>query len=218
MKDFGDPARAAILEGTAMSVGAVEVLTTPEPFRVWGGHGELTFESMTFTGIGDRGLVSASAGAMGGAEQNVTLKISGVEPAALDLLDAPSARRAPTAVWRLIFDGSGTQCLSQPVFTRGRLDQLPVEETPGGTATISAVIEGAARGLGRSGGRMRSDADQRLIDPDDDGLKAVSFMAQTAIYWGGKLPQQAAQLGGGFTGGIFGDPRFQAWQNINPFV
>jgi len=92
-----------------------------------------------------------------------------------------------------VFDASGQVLLAAPVYARGRLDQAPKEETAGGTATVRAMVETAARGLGRGGGRMRSQADQALIDPSDDGLKSVSFAGQTTIYFGGKVPQTAAQ-------------------------
>lgn len=191
MKIFSDEAQAAIERGDAITAGAVEILCDP-PIRVWGGYGTIEIDGVTFDGIGDRGLASASGSALGGAEQNVTLSLSGVESAVLATFNAALLRRALTVVRRLIFDSSGTRLLHSEVFTRGRLDQIPVEETPGGTSTISASVETAARGLGRRGGRMRTDADQRLIKPSDGGFKAIAYAGQKNLYWGGKRPATAA--------------------------
>ena len=152
--------------------------------------------------MGDNGLVSATGGAVGSAEQNLTLELSGVEPDNLALFDMTSLRRAPTVCRRLLFDSSGLTWLAAPIFARGRLDQAPTEQTPGGSATIRAMIEGAARGLGRGLGRMRTDADQRLINASDDGLKAISYAGTLAIYLGGKPPQTQDVAFSGGNGGF----------------
>jgi hypothetical protein len=191
MKIFSDEAQAAIERGDAISAGAVEILCDPA-IRVWGGYGTQAVDGISFDGIGDSGLASASGSALGGAEQNVTLSLSGVEPDAMATFNSALLRRAITVVRRLIFDSSGTQMLHAEVFTRGRLDQIPVEETPGGTSTIKATIETAARGLGRRGGRMRTDADQRLVKATDGGFKAIAYAGQKNLYWGGKKPATAS--------------------------
>lgn len=207
MRDFGTAALAAIEAGQALSVAAVSILTEPDAFNVWGGYGPLTIGDTVFAGIGDRGLVESSTTTVGGSEQNITLELSGLDADTIALVDHVGLRRAPVIVYRLIFDASGTQLLAAPVFARGRVDQAPTEETAGGTATIRCFVETSARGLGRGGGRIRSDADQRLIDPTDDGLKNASFAGQTTIYWGGKIPADARAAfgavpsGAGYGGG-----------------
>lgn len=197
MRSFTDEALDAIVAGTALAVGAVEILSDP-PIRVWGGPWPTTIDGRDYLGVGDRGLVQTGSAAIGAAAQNLTLELSGVDPAALDVLDADEVKAAPVVLRRLIFNGSGTRCLDVHVFRRGRLDQLVTEETVGGQAIIRAMIEGAARGLGRRGGRMRTDADQRLINATDGGMRHVSYAGQKNLYWGGKVPASAkSALGGG---------------------
>lgn len=191
MKDFGAPARAAIAAGQVITAGAVAIYCAPTPLFIWGGYGELTIGSDVYVGVGDRGLVSVVGSAVGAAEQNITLTLSGVDPQQLALFDMTALRRSPVVCYRLIFDAAGQTLLDAQVFVSGRLDTAPKQETPGGTATIQALVETAARGLGRGGGRVRSSADQALIDADDDGLKSVSYAGQIQIYWGGKVPQSA---------------------------
>ncbi|MDO7841073.1 hypothetical protein [Sphingomonas immobilis] len=201
MKIFSDEAIEAIERGDVIVSGAVEILSDP-PVRVWGGYNQIVIDGQTFDGIGDRGLAAVSGGALGGAEQNVTLELSRIEPDVIALFDAGPLRRVITVIRRLLFDGSGTQLLHAEIFTRGTLDQLPVEETPGGTSTIKASVETAARGLGRRGGRMRTDADQRLIKATDGGFKAIAYAGQKNLYWGGKKPATAANaLTSGSAGG-----------------
>ena len=191
MRDFGDAARDAIAAGEALSVGAVRIDISPDPICFWGGYGELVIEGQTFLGIGDKGLISATSAAMGGAEENLTLELSGVDPDVLAQWNLSALRRAPVICYRLVFDAHGTTLLAAPVFRRGRIEEAPKSETSGGTATIKALVESAARGLGATGARVRSQADQTLIDPEDDGLKGVSYAGETLVYFGGKIPSTA---------------------------
>lgn len=209
MKTLPPSALAALEDGTAIVTGAVEIACTP-PLRIWGGWHEITFDGRTFEPVGDRGLVQVAGGALGDAAQNITLSLSGIEPATVALLDASGLSGAPAALWRLIFDQTGNTLLGWNVWGRGRLDTLATEEEIGGTAVITAQLETAAKGLGRSGARMRSDADQRLIDPSDGFFKNVSYAGEKTLYWGGRRPTRAGSglpgVGGGFGGGI--DPSY----------
>jgi hypothetical protein len=209
VKTLPPTALAALENGTAIVTGAVEIGCTP-PLRIWGGWHEITFDGRTFEPVGDRGLVQVAGGALGDAAQNITLSLSGIEPATVALLDASGLSGAPAALWRLIFDQTGNTLLGWNVWARGRLDTLATEEEIGGTAVITSQLETAAKGLGRSGARMRSDADQRLINPSDGFFKNVSYAGEKTLYWGGRRPARAGSalpgVGGGFGGGI--DPSY----------
>ena len=193
MKAFSPEAKAALKSGDVIVSGAVRIGTTPEPILVWGGHGPVVLDGETYGGVGDRGLVSASSGTLGGQEQGAQLTLSGVDPDVIGGQDVAALRGKPVILWRLIFDGSGATLLHAAVFLRGRVDRASVEETPGGTSTLYLGIEGAARGLGRRSERMRSDADQRLIDPTDTSFRRVAYAAEKTIYFGGKPPIRAGQ-------------------------
>lgn len=206
MKTFTTAAMAAIRAGTAIVSGAVEILSDPV-IRVWGGYGPLPIDGDEYQPIGDRGLAQVSGQSIGGSADGIALILSGVDAEALELLDAEEVRRAPVKLERLIFDGSGEHLLDHHVYSRGRLDPLTVRDTIGDTATIATSIESAARGLGRKGGRMRTDADQRLIKADDGFFKNTSYAGQKTLYWGGQRPAtvgsalpNAVPVGGAFDG------------------
>ena len=127
----------------------------------------------------------------GAPAQNTSLVLSGLEPDLLELLDAPTLRSAPVVLWIVIADASGRTMLHSFVDERGRVDRVPVKETSGGTATITLEAEKAARGLGRKTGRLRSDADQRLIKPTDGSFRAIAYAAEKVLYWGGEKPARA---------------------------
>lgn len=202
MKSFSTEALAALVSGDNMVSGAVQIGAEPNALRFWGGFGVLAFDGMAFMGVGDRGLVSASAGALGGQEAGAELRLSGVDPDIVAGLDLRSLRGKPTILWRLIFNGAGSTLLHAGVFLRGRVDRAPVEETPGGTSTIVIGVEGAARGLGRRSERMRTDADQRLISATDTAFKRIAYAGEKTIYWGGKPPARSGSAFGGRGGGV----------------
>lgn len=192
MKAIDLRALAALQDGTAIVTGAVEIDSEP-PVLVWGGYGPLDINGKVFDPIGDRGLAQVAGGALGGAAQGITLTLSGLEAAVLDLLDADEVAQAPAALWRLIFAGDGLTLLDARVWARGRLDQLVRDEQIGGPAALSAQLETAARGLGRSGSRMRSDADQRLVKADDGFFRNATYAGEKTLYWGGRRPTTAGQ-------------------------
>lgn len=179
--------------------------TTADPIRLWAGYGAADLPSdegtSTFLGVGDRGLVQQVTAAVGGSAQNLTLTLSGIEPAALEVLDANEVKGAATVVRLLIFDSAGKTLLGAYVFTRGRVDEIRTSEVVGGAASIELAIEGAARALGRRGGRLRSDADQRLVSPTDGFYRVVSSVPKKTLYWGGKKPSVAGS-GGGLLSGL----------------
>lgn len=200
MKTFSAEAVAAIASGDVLTSGAVWFGgATASGF--WGGFGNIVLDGRPYVGVGDRGLVQVSGGTLGGSEQGGTLSLSGVEPVVAQALDLESLRGVPVIIYRLIFNGAGSVLLHAAVYQRGKVDRAPVEETPGGTATINISVEGAARGLGRRSERQRTDADQQLILSGDTGLSRVAYAGDKDIYWGGKPPERTGAV---FNVGVVG--------------
>jgi hypothetical protein len=199
MKTLTVEAMAAIEAGEAVVTGAAQI--SPKdgstPIRVWGGYGPITFGGNTYKGLGDRGIAQQTSNAIGGVAQGYTLSLSGVEPEALALLDADEVKGSSVVLYRLIFASDCKTLLDAHIFDRGRGDALTSDETVGGPAAINFAVESAARGLGRSGGRLRSDPDQRLINPDDGYFKSVDYAAEKMLYWGGKKPERTGAATGG---------------------
>lgn len=200
MRTVGASALAAIAAGNFTAGWAVRISTTSGSFRVWGGDGTITLNGETYTGVGDRGGVTTTGGAVGGASPGLKLSLSGVEPDVLPLVTAGAVRDAAVEIWRLIFDGAGETLLDAQVWQRGRAQAPVKEEEPGGVAIISVEVETAARGLARRGGRMRTDPDQRLILNTDGAFKFVAIAAEVELAWGGKPPARAASALPGLTG------------------
>lgn len=193
MKILSPDALAALERGDAVVSAAVRIALDP-PALFWGGFGPLVIAGETYVGVGDRGMVSSTRGSIGTAEYKTELKLSGVDPDVAAALDLRALRGKGVVIRRLIFDSSGSILLGQNVWQRGRIDLATLDEMVGGASTLVISVEGAARGLGRRSERMRSDADQRLIDPTDGGMRRTAFAGEKTIYWGGKVPARAGRL------------------------
>lgn len=193
MKALAPAALTAIEAGEAIVSGAVDIvpMVGGTTIRVWGGYGVLTIGGHDYQPLGDRAMAQKTDGAIGGTAQGYALSLSGVESAALALLDASEVKGASVTIYRLIFGVDGKTLLDARVFDRGRGDALSVEETVGGEATINLAVESAARALGRSLARLRADFDQRLIGASDGYYKFTAYAAEKALYWGGKKPSLA---------------------------
>lgn len=207
----------AIANGEVMLHGAVRIAvptSVAAAGRVcwWGGFGTLNlnagFGSEAYQGIDRAGLVSVTGGQLGGAAQATVLELSGVDSDVLSGVDFRGLVRAPVVIWRLEFDGAGANLLDARVHKRGRIATAQRLEVVGGEAVIRVEVEGAASGLGRQTGRIRSDADQRLIRSSDPGMREVGFAATKTLNFGGKPPARAgaaiANTGGSGSGG-YGD-------------
>lgn len=209
MKTFSAEAKAALASGDVLASGAVRIGVAPNVLRFWGGYGTLVIDGEAYVGVGDRGLVAASAGTVGGAETGAELRLSGVDPDVAAGLDLRGLRNQPVVLRRLIFNGAGSVLLHAAVFLRGRVDRAVSEDTPaeGGegeslsiASSIVIGVEGAARGLGRRSERMRTDADQRLISATDTAFRRIAYAGEKTINWGGKPPVRSGSVFGGLTG------------------
>jgi len=173
--------------------------------RFWSGHGNIEIGGNVFLGLGDRSFVQQSAGAIGGVAQGLNIGLSGIEPNVLTLMeDVASFRGASVVVYRLIFKPGGKIPLDAHIFDRGRIDTIQSDETVGGPASIVVAMESAARGLGRSLARMRSDADQRLISSLDGYFSQTAYAPEKELYWGGPRPVSTGDAHGGAVAGTIG--------------
>lgn len=203
MKFFSAAEMAAIEAGTAITAAAVDIACDP-PARFWTGYGTLPIGGADYVGLGSMALVKGTSAALGSADQNITLSASGIDPEALVLLSREDVRGAAVTIHRLLFSGDGRTMLGAHVFKRGRVDQVQTEEAVGGAAEIRVLVETAARGLGRSGQRMRTDADQRLVKPTDGFFRKVAYISEIQLAWGGKKPETAEKALGGIAGIVGG--------------
>ncbi len=189
----------AIAAGACIVSGALRIMT-PAPQCIWGGFWDLSFDGYTYTGLGEPELARGPSFAIGASEIGMTIAVSSLHPELVPAVLEQDMRGAAVVQHRLFFDQHGTTLLHAEPWFRGKVDNVPVSDVPGGAGTIRFKLEGVLRGLGRSGGRLTADQDQRLVDADDGSHRYVSTSGELVLYHGSGAPLRASGLNGGAAG------------------
>ena len=127
----------------------------------------------------------------GGAGLNVRiheLGLSDVPPEVQDAIELYDARLAPIEVHRVYFHPVKNVVIGDPVrILKGEVDEIKnPRAADGGNAPVTFRIADATRGLTRTLTQKKSDAAQRLIDPNDRGREYATVSGAVNVFWGVK--------------------------------
>ncbi|MCW2077828.1 UNVERIFIED_ORG: hypothetical protein M2193_000003 [Bradyrhizobium japonicum] len=131
--------------------------------------------------------------------QTITITLAQVATRVNDLVRGYDCKQGKVQVFRGLFD-SGTRVMVAPAFPRfaGTIDEAPVTTPKEGEAgDVTLTCTGNTQELTRSNPDTRSDASQKLRDPDDDFFIHAATVSEWQQYWG----KNAGRLG--VTGGSF---------------
>ncbi|SEG59194.1 hypothetical protein [Bosea lathyri] len=161
------------------------------------GQGVLTWSGIDFVGAGNLFHISAIGGVSDGTAVGLAIRLNGDARAGLDAstlasIESVQYRGAPCLVYRAYLHPDTYALLSVEGVFRGRVDTISHNVTEGGEVYMEAAVESMAIDLGRSGYRMRTDIDQRLIDPSDGSLRHVQVTATQEVKWS-KFPAATKQ-------------------------
>lgn len=159
------------------------------------GVGTFTWEGITFQGAGTLFELSAVGGSSEGAAVPLTIRLngdarSGLDASVLAQIETVQYRGRPCFVWRAYLHPDSYALISVESVFRGKIDTISHTITEGGDAFLECSVESNAIDLGRSGYRVRTDIDQRLIDPSDGSLAHVQTTATQKIDWSKLAPVQ----------------------------
>ena len=163
----------------------------PEPTGQVGfftGIGEMVWEGITFVGAGTLFQLSSVGGSSEGAAIPLSIRLNGdarngLDASVLAQIETVQYRARPCFVWRAYLHPDTYALISVESVFRGKIDTISHSVTEGGDCYLECVVESNAIDLGRSGYRMRTDVDQRLIDADDGSLAHVQTTATQKIDW-----------------------------------
>ncbi len=155
----------------------------------WTGTGPFTWSGVTFTGAGRLIALDPVEQVSDLSAVPVTLRLSSVPDSALtpDLLatiEAEQYHQRPATLYTAYFDPETRALLDVVLEYRGEVDRIVHERRVGGEAVLRVMLESRSRDHPRRGWRMRSDADQREIDPDDGFFRFVNSTAEERVLFG----------------------------------
>lgn len=158
----------------------------------WTGLGPFTYGGVTYVGAGSLLAIDAAKQQSDLSAGEVVIRLTAIPntaltPDILGTIEAEQYHLRPCTLMTAYFDPETYGLLSVEVEYRGYVDQIGHEEAIGGEAVLACHLDSRFLDFSRSGYRVRSDADQRRINPADDGLVHVTSVAEETVEFG-RLP------------------------------
>jgi hypothetical protein len=175
-------------------------------FGFWGGYGPITVNSIPYVGAGS--LIEISQINLGSdlAASPLTITLRALPETALSTdvlasIDNYGYKNRPAHLSLAYFDPVAGVIVTAIQWWQGYIDTITHSQTVGGNYTLSANLEPLSLDHSRIGYRMRSDADQKRIDPADRFFEFAAVTATQKLPYGrkedGAAPQGFVQVTGG---------------------
>lgn len=197
-----DPTILAQIAKGAYASTVLLLFDLPEGmFGFWGGHGPLTVNGVDYVGAGS--LIEVSALNLGTdlSASPITVRLRAVAETALTLdvlatIDNYAYKNRPAHITLAYFDRVTGSMVTAIQWWQGYIDLIDHEQTVGADYALVAHLEPKSLDHSRIGYRMRSDTDQKLIDPTDRFFEHAAVTAVQNLPYGRK-PDNAPGTGVG---------------------
>lgn len=135
-----------------------------------------------FLGVGGLGGISPISEGADTKARNISLTLSGVDPALIATTLTEYYQGRPCKVWNGFLD-SGHKLIADPILVFwGRMDTMDVDM--GETATITVTAESRLADWDRPRSARLTNEEQQARYPGDRGLEFVQQVADQEIRWG----------------------------------
>jgi len=169
----------------------VEIEISSTTIRVWSGVGSKSWDSQTWTGVGEFGQVSPVSEETGIVATGATLTLSGI-PANLIGYALDEIRHGKKAtVWLAALDSAGAVIADPFASFSGLVDSCDIEENAE-TAAIQITVESELIRLQIPNERRFTHADQILDYPTDKGFEYMTELQEKNLVWGAGSPLPSA--------------------------
>lgn len=180
-------------------------------YGFWTGLGPFTYSGVTYVGAGTLIAVDNLKGVSDLSSVPVVVRLTGIAnsdltPDVLATVEAETYHQRPVTILTAYFDADARVLLSVETEYRGYVDRIVHADDE--AAVLEVYLESRFRDHQKSGYRVRSDADQRRIAPNDGGLRhAATVHTETVLFGrlsGPEMAWQSAMLTKKAKRGIFG--------------
>jgi hypothetical protein len=170
---------------------------TPNELNLWSGVGNLTYDSETYTGVGDLLNISAVTETSDMQASGINVTLTGVKSSLVVIAKDHEYQGRAITVMLGAFDASGDLVADPTVIFAGFMDTMTIAES-GETSTISIACENKLIAFERSKIRRYTAEDQKIDHPTDKGFEFVTAIVQKEIIWG---RASSSSVSGGGAGG-----------------
>ena len=172
--------------GTIKTAELIRFDFTTGTYGVWSGNDDLEYDGLTYVPGGIIQIPDIN-GQWGMSAQSLTLILpayadDGLTPEVLATILNEGWHLSPVTIYEAIFDPETYELLFVEAIYRGRLNTLNFEDGP--QSQLTADCESLAIDNNREGYRMRSNADQHLISPNDNFFSFAETESRSVIQWG----------------------------------
>lgn len=182
-RDLTSAAETASLAAHAIVILFVELDCQSGFVRICSADRSLTFDSMTFTGIGDLGKIAPFGESTDLSVDGITLSVTGIPSTYIDIAMAENVQGRSARLWLGFLDTATYALIADPVLLhRGRMDTMDI--ALGETCTVSVRIENRFADWDRARVRRYTHADQKARFPADKGFEFVAQTTEREIVWG----------------------------------
>jgi hypothetical protein len=174
---------ASINAAVLQPIFFIEMETRGGFVNAWTGYGSIDWDGKTWLGVGHLVGLSALNEVNQVVASGVTLTLSGVDPADIEIALAQLGRYRTCKIWFAVLGDDGL-VIDDPIQVRNdRTDSVKITND-GISATIAVGVETRLIAMRSARERRYTDEDQKSDHPGDDGFKYVNSLQNETITWG----------------------------------
>lgn len=165
-------------------------------YGFWNGSGDIFIAGIKYQGVGLLIEINAYSSESDGSAVSVQVKLNAMEGSGLDpdilatiFQDITLYSQKPVTLSIRYIDPDTRVVQQDAVEYAGYVDKIEQQFVEGGENFLLVYCESRARDLTREGYRRHTDADQRLIDPNDGSLRHAQLAEDQKTYWGRATPE-----------------------------
>lgn len=163
----------------------VKMVFDSTTLNIWNGVGDLTFDSATYSGLGDLLSISQIDESSDISARGINVTLTGLKNSFLSLALNEDYQGRALTVYLGAFDSTGSLIADPVVVFSGFMDVMTITES-GDSSTISLAVENKLIAFERTKERRYTPEDQKIDFPNDRGFEYVADTARQEIIWGGR--------------------------------
>ena len=161
----------------------VRMVFDSSQLNIWSGVGDISFDSVTYTGLGDLLSISDIKETSDISATGINVSLSGVKSSLIAIAKDQEYQGRELSVRLGAFNESGSLIADPVIIFSGFMDTMTIAEA-GTYSTISIAVENKLVAFERSKVRRYTAEDQKIDHPTDKGFEFVTSIVQKQIIWG----------------------------------
>jgi len=165
----------------------VRMVFDSSQLNIWSGVGDISFDSVTYTGLGDLLSISDIKETSDISATGINVSLSGVKTSLIAIAKNQDYQGRELTVRLGAFNETGSLIADPVIIFSGFMDTMTIAEA-GSYSTISIAVENKLVALERAKVRRYTAEDQKIEHPTDKGFEFVTSIVQKEIFWGRPSP------------------------------